>query len=167
MRLGILHPLFEGVVSIATHIDSHEERNLSMTQEQFEATDELTVKIKIRAGDWKLKQSLLSIKLEDIAASIRNAEQYVSGGADNDENGMASFSLVPVFTPEMKEQKLYVDACRLVAETQNASVSLIQRRLRVGYSMAARFIDAMERDGFIGPYQGTKPRQVFLRSKRS
>jgi S-DNA-T family DNA segregation ATPase FtsK/SpoIIIE len=51
---------------------------------------------------------------------------------------------------------------QLVVETKTASVSLLQRRLRVGYSRAARLIDMMEANGIVGPYEGSKPREVLV-----
>jgi DNA segregation ATPase FtsK/SpoIIIE, S-DNA-T family len=57
----------------------------------------------------------------------------------------------------------YDDAVALVAETRQASISMIQRRLRVGYNRAARIIEKMEREGIVGPSDGTsKPREVFI-----
>jgi S-DNA-T family DNA segregation ATPase FtsK/SpoIIIE len=57
----------------------------------------------------------------------------------------------------------YDAAVALVAETRQASISMIQRRLRVGYNRAARMIEKMERDGVVGPSDGTsKPREVFV-----
>ncbi|MEW8977327.1 MAG: DNA translocase FtsK 4TM domain-containing protein [Symbiobacterium sp.] len=53
-------------------------------------------------------------------------------------------------------------ACRIVVEHGQASVSLLQRRLRCNYTKAARLIDMMEERGFIGPHQGSKPREVLL-----
>jgi S-DNA-T family DNA segregation ATPase FtsK/SpoIIIE len=49
-----------------------------------------------------------------------------------------------------------------VAETRNASISYIQRRLKVGYNRAARMIEQMEAEGVVGPQIGTKPRDVFV-----
>ena len=54
-------------------------------------------------------------------------------------------------------------AVDIVAETQQASISMIQRRLRVGYNRAARMVEQMEKDGVIGPADGAKPREVFAR----
>jgi S-DNA-T family DNA segregation ATPase FtsK/SpoIIIE len=51
---------------------------------------------------------------------------------------------------------------RLVVSTQTASVSMIQRRLRVGYTRAGRLIDMLERRGVISGYEGSKPRQVLV-----
>ena len=54
------------------------------------------------------------------------------------------------------------EAIRLVAQTQTASVSMVQRRLRVGYTRAGRLIDMLERRGVISGYEGSKPRQVLI-----
>ena len=54
------------------------------------------------------------------------------------------------------------EALDLVAETRNASISMLQRRLRVGYNRAARIIEAMEREGLVGPSDGLKPREVYI-----
>jgi len=51
-----------------------------------------------------------------------------------------------------------------VAQTQTASVSMLQRRLGLGYTRAARIIDMMEEDGVVGPYQGSKPRDILIAS---
>jgi S-DNA-T family DNA segregation ATPase FtsK/SpoIIIE len=56
----------------------------------------------------------------------------------------------------------YADAVELVAETRNASISMLQRRLRVGYNRAARMIETMEKEGLIGPSDGIKPREVYI-----
>jgi S-DNA-T family DNA segregation ATPase FtsK/SpoIIIE len=60
--------------------------------------------------------------------------------------------------------EMYDRAIAIVAETRNASISYIQRRLKVGYNRAARMVEQMEQDGLIGPQEGTKPREVYARS---
>jgi S-DNA-T family DNA segregation ATPase FtsK/SpoIIIE len=55
-----------------------------------------------------------------------------------------------------------VDAAHLVAQTGSASVSMLQRRLRVGYTRAGRLIDMLERRGIVGPWEGSKPRQILI-----
>lgn len=58
--------------------------------------------------------------------------------------------------------ELLEDAIRLVVETGQASISMLQRRFRIGYSRAARLIDMMEARSIVGPYQGSKPREVLV-----
>lgn len=62
------------------------------------------------------------------------------------------------------EDELLEDAIRLVVENGQASISMLQRRFRIGYSRAARLIDMMELRGIVGPYQGSKPREVLVDS---
>src|SRR5207244_5940287 len=59
------------------------------------------------------------------------------------------------------DDDLYQDAVRVVCDTGRASTSTLQRRLRIGYGRAARLIDLMEKDGIVGPPDGTKPREVL------
>jgi len=56
---------------------------------------------------------------------------------------------------------MFDDAVRLVFEFGKASTSLLQRRLRIGYGRAAHLIDLMERDGLVGPADGSKPREIL------
>jgi S-DNA-T family DNA segregation ATPase FtsK/SpoIIIE len=72
-------------------------------------------------------------------------ESGPGGGGDNDDD-------------------LYDEAARLVVAERQASASFLQRRMRVGFSRAARLIDMMERDGLLGPAQGSKPREVLVPS---
>ena len=58
---------------------------------------------------------------------------------------------------------MYDQAIQIVAETRNASISYLQRRLKVGYNRAARMIEQMEIDGIVGPQAGTRPREVHVR----
>ena len=59
------------------------------------------------------------------------------------------------------DDDLYQDAVRVVCEAGRASTSTLQRRLRIGYGRAARLIDIMEKDGIVGPPDGTKPRELL------
>ena len=58
--------------------------------------------------------------------------------------------------------EMYDTALALVAETRNASISYVQRRLKVGYNRAARMIEQMENEGVVGPQVGSKPREVYV-----
>ncbi|OQZ03539.1 MAG: hypothetical protein B6D34_07250 [Candidatus Brocadia sp. UTAMX1] len=80
----------------------------------------------------------------------------------------------PQFSPELKCWKgasdkdnstrddLYNEAVRIILESQRGSVSLLQRRLEIGYSRAAKLIDLMAEDGIVGEYKGSQAREVFL-----
>ncbi|MCY4486632.1 MAG: DNA translocase FtsK 4TM domain-containing protein [Deltaproteobacteria bacterium] len=57
--------------------------------------------------------------------------------------------------------EMYDQAVAVVTETRQASISMVQRRLRVGYNRAARMIEKMEREGVVGPAEGAKPREVL------
>jgi S-DNA-T family DNA segregation ATPase FtsK/SpoIIIE len=59
--------------------------------------------------------------------------------------------------------ELYDDAVQIVIETNQASISMIQRRLRIGYNRAARMVEQMEREGLVLPADGARPREVRLR----
>ena len=65
------------------------------------------------------------------------------------------------FDPD--EDALYEEAKRVVIESKKASASLLQRRLRVGYARAARLLDNLEQNGVVGPGEGAKPREVFIK----
>ncbi|RAP76202.1 FtsK/SpoIIIE family DNA translocase [Paenibacillus montanisoli] len=75
--------------------------------------------------------------------------------------------LVPEIDDTVSENEevldeLYDQAVRIVLEAKQASVSLLQRRMRIGYTRAARLIDQMEARSIVGPYEGSKPREVLL-----
>ncbi len=84
--------------------------------------------------------------------SLLQAPERASDGLDDDDG--------PDFDPD--EDPLLDRAIEIVVTTQTASVSLLQRRLRVGYTRAGRLIDMLERRGIISGYEGSKPRRVLL-----
>lgn len=63
---------------------------------------------------------------------------------------------------EVPQDDLYEEAKALVVEMQTASISLLQRRFRIGYNRAARIVDELEDNKVIGPSVGSKPREVYL-----
>lgn len=64
---------------------------------------------------------------------------------------------------EEEQDERWEDALRLVAETKQASISMVQRRLRIGYNRAARIVEMMESEGMIAPSDGTsKPREIYM-----
>jgi S-DNA-T family DNA segregation ATPase FtsK/SpoIIIE len=64
--------------------------------------------------------------------------------------------------PAGQKDELYDEAVRIIMESNQASVSILQRRLRLGYTRAARIIDTMEQEGLIGSFEGSKPRKILI-----
>lgn len=63
---------------------------------------------------------------------------------------------------KFEKDEVYEEAVKMVLQTRQASVSMLQRRLGVGYTRAARLIDMMEDERIVGPYQGSKPREILV-----
>src|SRR5207253_7916282 len=63
---------------------------------------------------------------------------------------------------DMEKDDLYDEAARIVVHSGQASISYLQRRLRIGFSRAARLIDMMEMEGLVSPAAGGKPREVLV-----
>ncbi len=88
------------------------------------------------------------------------------------EQGEPSFTIIPQEKAEGDEEdfasdmevsdELYAAAVQYVVAEQEASVSMLQRRFKVGYARAGRLIDTMEQRGVVGPHEGPKPRQVLI-----
>ncbi len=89
----------------------------------------------------------------DVMAHIDKAaaqeQQKKSGGKDSEEGGNGDDEMLP-------------KAIECVVEAGLASTSLLQRKLKLGYARAARIVDEMEARGIVGPYEGSKPRQVLI-----
>ncbi|MCU6793301.1 hypothetical protein OB236_14385 [Paenibacillus sp. WQ 127069] len=62
-----------------------------------------------------------------------------------------------------ERDNLFFDAVQIVVDTQQASTSLLQRRLRIGHIRAARLIDKLEQSNYVGPYRVDKPREVLIK----
>ncbi|MBE6949940.1 MAG: DNA translocase FtsK [Ruminococcaceae bacterium] len=86
----------------------------------------------------------------------RKAEQTGSKGAP------ATASDPDPSSDELAHDEMLPDAVDVILETKQASVSLLQRRLKLGYARAARIVDEMEELGIVGPFVGSKPRQILI-----
>jgi S-DNA-T family DNA segregation ATPase FtsK/SpoIIIE len=87
---------------------------------------------------------------QELDESLLEAPARAELGEEGDED----------FDPD--EDPLLDRAIEVVVQTQTASVSLLQRRLRVGYTRAGRLVDMLERRGIISGYEGSKPRRVLI-----
>ena len=67
---------------------------------------------------------------------------------------------------EMYQDEMLPAAVEVILETKQASVSMLQRRLKLGYARAARIVDEMEELGIVGPYQGSKPRDILITAEQ-
>jgi DNA segregation ATPase FtsK/SpoIIIE, S-DNA-T family len=65
-------------------------------------------------------------------------------------------------TEEEEEDELFNEAISIINNNKQASISILQRKLRIGYTRAARLIDLMEKRGIVGPYDGRNPRKILL-----
>jgi S-DNA-T family DNA segregation ATPase FtsK/SpoIIIE len=89
---------------------------------------------------------------QELDATLLELPEVFADGVDDDGDGE--------FDPD--EDPLLDKAIEIVVGTQTASVSLLQRRLRVGYTRAGRLVDMLERRGIISGYEGSKPRRVLV-----
>ena len=78
------------------------------------------------------------------------------------EKGGGKSAGTPEPAGESPDDELLSAAVDVVLETGQASVSMLQRRLKLGYSRAARLVDQMEERGIVGPFEGSKPRQLLI-----
>ncbi|MBQ6145870.1 MAG: DNA translocase FtsK, partial [Clostridia bacterium] len=83
------------------------------------------------------------------------AEQAMTGAAGGAKGG--------VFGEGKQEDELLGEAVRIVLDSGQASISMIQRKLRVGYARAARLVDMMEEEGYVSGFDGSKPRKVLIK----
>jgi S-DNA-T family DNA segregation ATPase FtsK/SpoIIIE len=95
---------------------------------------------------------------EEIEAAGERVQQYLDGLATAGRAGTAP--LTPADMELLSDEDLYDMALKLVLESRKASVSYIQRRMKIGYARAGRIMDLMEERGIVGPYQGSKPRDL-------
>ncbi|REK76567.1 DNA translocase FtsK [Paenibacillus paeoniae] len=106
------------------------------------------------------------IRVQGAFLSDQEVEALVAFARDQGE-AVYKEDLVPEIEeetedPDMMLDELYDQAVQIVVEAKQASVSLLQRRMRVGYTRAARMIDQMEARSVVGPYEGSKPREVLM-----
>jgi DNA segregation ATPase FtsK/SpoIIIE-like protein len=100
---------------------------------------------------WKAKdkwENLLIGEIVEVECSNEKKKQNASVQNKDEDDG--------------EQDELFLNAVLIVVEAKQASVSLLQRRMRIGHTRASRLIDAMEIRRFVSPYSGTEPRKVLI-----
>lgn len=98
-----------------------------------------------------------------IAYVKRQAAPVYDEAMNESVDALMSGEAMAEFDGERPEHdKLLGDACRFFIENGNASISMLQRHFRIGYTRAARIIDELEELGFVGPYEGSKARKINI-----
>ena len=108
--------------------------------------------------------------MQSISPGAAGAVPDANGAGDSSLSDMAiptagrvaAVPLPPADMGGLTDEDLYDVALKLVLESRKASVSYIQRRLKIGYARAGRIMDMMEERGIVGPYQGSKPRDIIV-----
>ena len=98
-------------------------------------------------------------ELSQINAFLRHQER-----PEYDEEVVEVSAIEPAESGDDDYDERYDDAVALITKTGQASISMIQRHLRIGYNRAARIIEKMEKEGIVGPSDGAKPRDVLVTS---
>lgn len=98
---------------------------------------------------------------------VMNIVNYVKGqqAAEYDETLIVSDEETQQDKGDDSEDELFSDAVNLISLEQSCSISMLQRRFRIGYNRAARLVDELEAHGMIGPSEGSKPRKVFVQKE--
>ena len=102
-----------------------------------------------------VKQSGEAHYSDEVMAKIEESMQ------EKEKGGKGAAAAAPE-AGEDEGDELLPAAVEVVLETGQASVSMLQRRLKLGYSRAARLVDQMEERGIVGPFEGSKPRQLLI-----
>ncbi len=109
-------------------------------------------------------------EVEKVAEFVKNAsetdysEEIIS---EIEQNAATSSGSAPAEDEQLsllegEGDPLLADAVEVILDTKQASVSMLQRRLKLGYAHAARIVDEMEEKGIVGPFEGSKPRQLLI-----
>ncbi|MDD2233888.1 MAG: DNA translocase FtsK [Desulfitobacteriaceae bacterium] len=93
---------------------------------------------------------------------MENVIKFLQNQAKPEYQELPNIEFASANKVEEEMDDLFYQAAQLFIENSNASVSLLQRRLRIGYTRAARLMDLLEEKGVVGGYEGSKPREVLL-----
>jgi S-DNA-T family DNA segregation ATPase FtsK/SpoIIIE len=95
-----------------------------------------------------------------LAARLEKVQELVADAGDDEEDGAAP--VAPVDGKDDADEELIQQSLQVIRDTRRASTSSLQRRLRIGYTRAARIIDILEERGILGPPRGSDPREILI-----
>jgi S-DNA-T family DNA segregation ATPase FtsK/SpoIIIE len=103
-------------------------------------------------------------EVEEVCEFIGSQQAYPDAYALPEYNGEENSSLGGAYSAEERDA-LFTEAARIVVQQQQGSASLLQRKLKLGYNRAGRLIDQLEDAGILGPFEGSKARQVLVQDE--
>ena len=125
-------------------------------------------------GDMLYMKGSHMIRLQGPFVSVEEVDYVTEFIADQTGPGpyyLPAFDDTPQLTVQTSKSEerdtLFAEAARIIVESQQGSVSLLQRKLSVGYTRAARIVDQLEHAGIVGPFEGSKARQVLVPDEAS
>ncbi|MBU0634794.1 MAG: DNA translocase FtsK [Candidatus Omnitrophica bacterium] len=157
---GVIKANFPARVSfrVASKVDSRTVLDMNGADKLLGRGDMLFLK----PGNFKLIRSQSSLVCDkEIEAVVAFAKEQRS--AVYTEEILKEQEKIFSYKDRAKDE-LFEEAAKLVINTKQASVSMLQRRLRLGYARAARLIDMMEEEGIVGSFRGSKPREILVDS---
>ncbi len=98
---------------------------------------------------------------------VKNIADFIKEQGLVEEDDSSTFLETTEEIEEEEADALFAEAVDVVVRTGQASISLLQRRFRIGYTRAARLIDDLERRGVVGPFEGSKPREVLVTEEQA
>jgi S-DNA-T family DNA segregation ATPase FtsK/SpoIIIE len=98
---------------------------------------------------------------QSLAARLEKVQELVADAGD-DEEGDSAAGAAPVDGKDDADEELIQQSLQVIRDTRRASTSSLQRRLRIGYTRAARIIDILEERGILGPPRGSDPREILI-----
>ncbi len=114
----------------------------------------------------EVKQVVDFIKNQKVGEDEKEEKEDILNSDGNLQENF-NFSPINIDAENFDEDRLYEEAKKIIIEAKKASASLLQRRLRIGYSRAARMLDSLEKKGIIGPADGSKPREILVLENNS
>ena len=94
---------------------------------------------------------------------VLNVVEYIKDSSETNYNEEAIEKVEENITTDLEdEDELLDEAIKVIITDQTASVSMLQRKLKIGYARAGRIIDQLEQKGIVGGYEGSKPRKVLV-----